>query len=255
VIENERAVVSPRVAARIAGWGYLGIFVLALFANFFVRTRLIDPEDAAATANNILESEALFRSGVAAFTIVFALDLLIAWALYIFFRTVSRDVSLLAAWFRLGYTVLLGVAVVAFFTVLELVNDSGYAEAFGEQGRDAQVQLFGTAFNAAWLVGLALFGVHLVLLGFLAVRAGFVPRALGILLAVAGVAYVLDTFANVILSNYEDLEDVFLVIVAAPSIVGELWLTLWLLLRGGAAPDSPGGERASVAAPREAVSS
>jgi hypothetical protein len=224
--------VSLRAAARIAGWGYVAIFALSIFANFVVRASLIDPDDASATAANILDSEALFRSGVAAFIVVFALDVIIAWALYVFFRTVSRDVSLLAAWFRLAYTVFLGVALVASLIVLELLSDAAYAQALGT-GRDAQVQLFAGAFDAAWLMGLALFGVHLVLLGSLAVRSGFMPRALGYVLGLAGAAYVVDTFANALLSNYDDLETVFLVIVAVPSIVAEMWLAVWLLLRGG----------------------
>jgi hypothetical protein len=171
---------------------------------------------------------------------VFALDVVIAWALYVFFRTVSRDVSLLAAWFRLAYTVLLGVALVASLIVLELLSDGAYAQTLGSGPRDAHVQLFAGAFDAAWLMGLALFGVHLALLGYLAVRSGFMPRALGAVLGLAGAAYVLDTFAHALLSNYDDFETVFLVIVAAPSIVAELWLALWLLLRGGVSrPASP----------------
>jgi Domain of unknown function (DUF4386) len=56
--------VSARGAARIAGYGYLAISVLALFANFFVRERLIDPGDPATTAANISGSEGLFRAGL-----------------------------------------------------------------------------------------------------------------------------------------------------------------------------------------------
>jgi hypothetical protein len=59
------------------------------------------------------------------------------------------------------------------------------------------------------------------------------PRIPGILLAVAGVAYVFDTLANVLVSNYADYEMVFLLIVALPSIVGELAFTVWLLARAG----------------------
>jgi hypothetical protein len=255
MIENGAGNVSPRAAARIAGWGYLAIFVLAVFANFFVRANLIEPNDAAATASNVLDSEALFRSGMGAFLVVFALDVLIAWALYVVFRGVSRDLSLLAAWFRLAYTVLLGVALVGFFAVLEVVSGDGYADAFGDAGRDGLVRLFADAFDAAWLIGLVLFGAHLVVLGFLVARSSFMPRVLGWILGIAGVAYVVDTFANTFLANYDDVETVFLVIVALPSVVGELWLTLWLLLRGGRTLDPSAATSPARAAPREVVAS
>ena len=64
---------TPRRAALTAGIGYLTIFVLAIFANFVVIGGLIESGDAAATAENILESEGMFRAGLIAFAIVYAL--------------------------------------------------------------------------------------------------------------------------------------------------------------------------------------
>lgn len=134
---DRHAEVAPRQAARIAGYGYLVIFVLAIFANFFVRERLIQPGDAAATASNIIGSQALFRLGLVTFLMVFAVDVAIAWALYVFLRQVNRDLSLLTAWFRLVYTILLGVAVI--FLVLQLVSGEGYLTAFAIGQRDVQL--------------------------------------------------------------------------------------------------------------------
>jgi hypothetical protein len=112
---------------------------------------------------------------------------------------------------------------------------------------DAQVMLSLEAFNHAWLIGLACFGIHLVLLGLLSLGSGSVPRALAILLMVAGAAYVTDTLAHAALASYADYQTVFLFIVAVPSLIGELWFALWLLLKGGkdqpAVHPSPGGHR------------
>jgi hypothetical protein len=156
---------SPRRAARIAGIGYLIIFVLAIFANFFVRTGLVDPDDAAATFTNIADSEFLFRSGLVAFLVVFVVDVVIAWALYVVFRKVSREWSLLTAWFRLVYTVFLGVASIFFFVVLRLVGDADFLGALSQGQLDAHTMLALDAFNFAWLVGLVCFGFHLILIG------------------------------------------------------------------------------------------
>lgn len=224
---------SPRTAARIAGVGYLIIFVLAIFANFVVREGLIDADNAAATFTNIADSEFLFRAGIVAFLAVFIVDVVIAWALYILFRNVSKELSLLTGWFRLVYTVFLGVALIFFLVVLDLVSGAGYLAAFDAGQLDAHVMLMLNAFNYAWLIGLAGFGIHLMLIGYLMLASGSAPRVLGILLAVAGAAYVFDTVANALLSNYSDYETVFLLIVAVPSIVAELWFAVWLLMRGG----------------------
>jgi hypothetical protein len=229
---------SPRQAARIAGVGYLLLFVPAIFANFFVRERLIDANDAALTFKNIADSEFLFRTGLVGFLIVFVIDVVVAWALYIVFKRVSQGLSLLTAWFRLVYTVFLGVAVIFLFLVLQLVGGAGYLAAFDAGHLDAQAMLLLDAFNYTWLIGLAVFGIHLMLIGYLMLKSGIAPRILGIVLSVAGAAYVIDTTAISLLSDYADYENVFLAIVAVPSVVAELAFAVWLLRGGGMQPRS-----------------
>ncbi len=224
------ASLSPRSAARIAGVGYVSIFFLAIFANFFVREGLVEPGNATATVANITESLGLFRAGLVAFLAIFVIDVVIAWALYIVFRDVHRDLSLVTAWLRLVYTVLFGVALVFFYQVLQLLSGADHVAALGTDQVNAQVMIALESFNATWLVGLAAFGLHLVLLGVLIARSGMASKALAYLLMAAGTAYVLDTVANATLANYADLAPVFLVVVAVPSVIGEGWLGLWLLL-------------------------
>ena len=222
-----------RRVALIAGIGYLAIFVLAIFANFFVRTGLIDPNDAAATFHNITESESLFRTGLLAFLIVFLLDVVISWALYVLLKNVNKEVSRVTAWFRLVYTGFLGVALVFFFMVLELVGDTEYTVVLGPGETQAQAALLLGAFNATWYIGLAAFGIHLILVGFLLRRSGTAPRFLSAALTLAGAAYVIDTAAFSLMSNYANYESIFLAMVALPSVVGELALTIWLLRSAG----------------------
>ena len=224
---------SPRRAALIAGVGYLIIFVAGIFANFFVRTGLVDPDDAGVTFSNITNSEVLFRTGLVVFLIVFIADVVVAWALYVLFKTVSRELSLLTAWFRLVYTVFLGVAVIFFFLALGLVSGAGYLAAFDSGQLEAQVMLALNAFNYTWLIGLACFGIHLMLISYLMLASGSAPKALGIVLAVAGASYVVDTLAYSLLSNYADYEALFLVMVAVPSVIGELAFAIWLLAKAG----------------------
>ncbi|MFY9916523.1 MAG: DUF4386 domain-containing protein [Nocardioidaceae bacterium] len=226
---------SPRRAALVAGAGYVAVFVLAIFANFFVRTGLVDPDDARATYANIAESPMLFRWGLVSFVAVFVIDVVIAWALYVLFRAVSQELSLLAAWLRLVYTVFLGVAAIFLFVVVELVSGAAYLTAFDQGQLDAQVTLSMNAFNHAWLIGLASFGLHLLVLGYLVLASRLAPRWLGVVLMAAGTAYIVDTVANALLSTYDEHANLFLALVAVPSVVGELGFTVWLLARGGKA--------------------
>lgn len=126
---------------------------------------------------------------------------------------------------------------IGFFLVQQLVSGAEYLTVF-ESGLDAQVMLFLDAFNYGWLIGLVCFGVHLILLGYLILKSGFIPRVLGILLILAGAGYVSDTLANALLADYDAYATVFLLIVAVPTVVGELAFTIWLLWRGGKAQEA-----------------
>jgi hypothetical protein len=228
--------ISQRQAARIAGAGYVIIIVSALFANFLVLDRLREPGDAAATVSNIAGSEGLFRSGIVALMVVFVADAVVAWALYIFFRRVSRDLSLLTAWFRLLYTAMSGIALLNLAVVVLLVGGADAATVLGAGQRDTQAMLFLDAYDYGWAIALVCFGIHLVLLGFMALRSGYAPRIIGILLVLAGLGYLVNSLARFFLLNYEDYRDFFLLLVAVPAIAGEFSLTGWLLLRGGKEP-------------------
>lgn len=223
--------VPPRRAALTAGIGYVLLFGLAVFANFFVREGLIVADDAQATAANIAESTTLFRLGLVAFLAIFLIDIVVAWALHIVFRAQHHDLSLVAAWSRLVYTVFLGVAAIFFFQALAFYDSAGVADVMSSAERNAQALVGLELFNAAWLIGLAAFGLHLIVLGYLVARSAETPRWLGLLMIAAGAAYIIDTTAYTVLADYADYTDAFLVMVAVPSVLAEGWFGLWLLTR------------------------
>jgi hypothetical protein len=243
---------SPRTAARVAGLGYAALFVLAVFANFFVRERLVDMDDPAATVGNLVADQTLYRAGLAAFVVVFLLDVAVAWALYVLLRPAGTARSLVAAWFRLVHTVFLAVGVTSMFLALQFATGGSLVAGLDAGQRESWTLLALELFTYTWLIGLAAFGVHLILVGRL-VASGLGSRLLGLVLAVAGGAYVLDTFAYTLLADYADHENLFLAIVAVPSVIAELGFTVWLLKRGwGAGPDLLAGPP-SVPSPTVAV--
>ncbi len=229
---------NPRAMALLAGWSYVALFVLAVFANFFVRERLVDTSDASATFVNLAANQGLVRAAILAFVVIFALDVVVAWALYHLFRPAGDALSALAAWFRIVYTVFLGVAVVFLFTVLRLVGGADHIAALGRPALEANTMLALDAFNVTWLVGLVAFGVHLVLLAVLILRSGIAHRALGVVLAVAGAAYIFDTTAFTVYPDYAANAELFTAIVAGPAVIAEAAFTLWLLLKAGRARPS-----------------
>lgn len=222
-----------RRAALIAGVGYILIFGLSIFANFFVREGFVVADDAAETARKIADSSTLFRFGLVAFLAIFLIDIIVAWALHVVFRTEHHDVSLVAAWSRLVYTVFLGVAAIFFFEALALYENSAVAELMSAAERNAQALVSLELFNSTWLIGLAAFGLHLIVLGALVVRSSQAPRWLGYAMVLAGAAYIVDTAAYSLLAAYAEHADSFLVVVAVPSVIAEGWFGIWLLTKGG----------------------
>ncbi len=243
---------NPRTMALLAGWSYVALFGLAVFANFMVRERLVDTADAATTFTNLADNQGLVRAAIVAFIVVFALDVVVAWALYHLFRPAGAALSALSAWFRIVYTVFLGVAVVFLYLVLRLVGTTtdgtaAHITALGDTIREANTMLALEAFNVTWLVGLVAFGVHLILLGALILRSPITSRALGIVLTVAGAAYIFDTAAYTLVAGYADNAAVFTAIVAGPAVIAEAAFTLWLLLRAGSGAWPPKPEAGSPA--------
>lgn len=223
---------SPRRAALVAGLAYIALFALAIFANFAVVERLVDPDDPAATLANLAADQQLVRWAIAAFVVIFALDVVVAWALHQLLRPHGESVSLLAAWLRLVYTVFLGGAVVGIAAALQLAGDADLTATVAADQRAAMAGLALDAFDLLWLVGLVCFGLHLVTIGVLLVRTDAGPGLLGGALVVAGAAYVFDTLVTIVYAGRDDHAAIFDPIVIVPAVVAELGFTIWLLRRG-----------------------
>lgn len=222
---NHITEISQRKAAMIAGLGLLVMTILAIFANFLVFQKLIVPGDAATTANNIIASQGLFRIGICSFLIVAILDVVVAWALYVLLEPVNKSLALLTAWFRVVYAAIFATALNNLFGVLYLLTNADYLRVFETGQLHAQVMLSLNAFNDGWNIGLAIFGLHLVVLGYLVFRSGYMPGFLGILLIVAGLGYLIDSLGKILIPDYN-------ITIAMFTFIGELLFMFWLLWKG-----------------------
>ena len=216
---------SIRHAAVTAGIALLLMSVLAGLAKFVALDGLVTPGDAARTAADIAASGGVFRLGVLALVAVIALDVVVAWGLYRVFSPVDRHLSLLAAAFRLVFAAVFLAAVGHLLGALRLLGDNAYLSEFSADQLHAQALLSVTAFNDLWVVALGLFGVHLLLIGYLAYRSGYVPRLLGVLLVASGLGYMIDSVGTVLSPGAWTS-------IGAFTFIGEFVLALWLVIRG-----------------------
>jgi hypothetical protein len=153
----------------------------------------------------------------------------VAWGLYVLLKPVSRSVSVLMAWARLVFAVIFAVAVVNLLSAVHLVTDPTYRAAFEPTQLNAQMMASLNAFNAGWAVALVFFGIHLILIGYLALKSGYMPKLVGILLVIAGLGYAADSFILFLVPDYVATAALF-------TFVGELVLALWLVIRGKTIP-------------------
>ncbi|MDQ2860309.1 MAG: DUF4386 domain-containing protein [Pseudomonadota bacterium] len=231
---------SPRLRARIAGLLYLIAMAGGMFAEF-TRSSLFVSGDAAATARHILASEPLYRWSIAADLIAGASYVGVTALLYGLLRPVSRDVSLAAAFFSL-----VGCASGATLNLvapLVLMGGAPYLAAFTPEQLRALARVFLSLHGQDYNISLFFFGFYCALLGYLVFRSGFMPRFVGVLLALAGLGWLADSLANLVWPALADHLDSYAMLSSG---LGEGALCLWLLAVGVNAPKWR--ERAGAAA-------
>jgi Domain of unknown function (DUF4386) len=228
-IPDDAIATSPQVYARVAGLIWVLVAIMAPFAEFFVRQRLIVPGDVAATANNIVASQSLFRAGFASDLIVFVIEVALAAVLYMLFRPVSRTLALVMSFARLAMVAVLGLNLLNMLTALQLLTSADYAAAFEKGQLQAMAFVFLNAQSSGYALGMVFFGLHLGVLGYLVYQSGFLPRILGILMVVSALGYLADSFTGFLVPQYSDT---LAMVVVVTALIGELPLTLWLLVKG-----------------------
>jgi len=219
---------SPRLWARIAGVCYLITICMGVFAEVFVRGKLVVSDDAAATAANILAHEPLYRLGLVADVIMLASYIAVTLLFYVLFKPVGASLSLLAAFFSL---VGIGVLAVNCLThVAPLIFLRGARSLSGFE----TTQLQGLALaslklhSRGYSISGVFFGPYCVLVGYLTFRSGFLPRTIGVLMAIGGMSYLTSSFALFALPSVAaHLPDVTVL-----GGIAELSLTLWLMVLG-----------------------
>ncbi|SEQ34018.1 DUF4386 domain-containing protein [Piscibacillus halophilus] len=216
---------SQQKAAKVAGISLLIMAILGPFAYLFVFQSLVVYDNAAETALNIMDSQGLFRAAIVSLVIVVILDVIVAWSLYIVFEPFHRNLSLLAASFRIVYAAMFGVAVFQNYNALKILSDAEYLVGWELTERYNQAMLYINAFNNGWNISLIIFGIHLLILGYLVFKSLYFPKFLGGLIIIAGLGYLIDSLALILFGSYSFELSVY-------TFIGELLLIIWLFIRG-----------------------
>jgi hypothetical protein len=223
---------STRNLGRFAGLLYVLTGIPSFFAIEYVPSKLIVHGNAAATASNIAANETLFRVGIAGELIGQAGFIFVALALYHLLKGVNRRYASLMV-----TLVVLGIPIgflneLNSIAALVLVRGADFLSIFEKPQRDALAMLFLNLHHHGFVVAEIFWGLWLLPLALLVYRSRFLPRFLGVWLAIDGFAYVTLSLTSVLLPQYSDKVSTY----SQPAFFGEVAFMLWLVIKGAKPP-------------------
>lgn len=212
--------------ARAAGVLLLLSLIAGGFGEAYVPAKLIVSSDATATAQNIKTFQSLFRMGFAGYLIEAVCDIALSLILYVLLRPVRKNIALLAAFFGLVGTAVFATSELFYLAPSLILGGGDYLKTFAPGQLDTLALLSFKLFTYGSAMFTVFYGVAWVLRGYLMFRSAYLPKFLGILMALGGLAFIVRNFLLTLAPSY------------APSILlllmlpGGLALPVWLLVKG-----------------------
>jgi hypothetical protein len=228
-MEEQTVEASPRFLSRIGGVLYLIIIVIGFFDEAYVRNRILVSGDAAATAANLRSMESLWRFGIAAEFLLLICGISLTLVFFILLRPVSRDLASLAVFFSLVSLAVEASVQLYLLGALFPLGSGEYLKAFTPEQLNALAKLSVRSHGYGFGVALIFFGCVCLILGYLIFKSGYLPKTVGVLMQIAGVCYLTNSFALILSPAFADR--IFPAILV-PAFVGEASLCLWLLVKG-----------------------
>jgi len=235
---------SAQNPGRIAGLWYLLLIAIGPLFLIYIPNKLFVYGNATATVNNIAAHERLFRVGILAELVGGVVLIFLVLAFYRLFQGVDRYLAVLV--------VILGGVLPAVIYFVNVVNEFGalmvaggadFLSAFDKPQRDALAMVFLRLHGYQIDASLVLAGAWLFPLATLVYRSRFLPRFLGVWLALAGFGWLILSFTSILAPQYQDK----LFSVFQPAFFGEIALTLWLVIKGARPSALDGAASFSVA--------
>ena len=212
--------------ARIAGVLFLFSLVAGGFGEAYVPSKLIVSGDAAATVANLRNFDSMYRLGFAAFLIESLCDIALALILYALLKPVSKELSLMAAFFGLIGTALFAFAELFYFAPLVIMRGAAYLQTFSPDQLNSLVLLSLKFYGFGGMIFTAYYGMGWIVRAVLMFHSGYLPKFLAVLMAVGGIGFVVRNFLMILAPAYAS--DVLLMLM----FPGGLILTVWLLWKG-----------------------
>jgi hypothetical protein len=214
--------------ARIAGILYLALVLIGPIRLIYIPSVLFVSGNVAATVQNIVAHEFLFRIGIFADLVTATLDIFVVLALYRLLADVSRPLATLMVVFGLMDVPIYFVNTLNDAGALLFARGADFLSAFAQPQREAMSMLFLNLHHYGVVVNMVFWGLWLLPFGILVFTSGFLPRTLGAWLVLNCFAYLAQVVTGILLPQYASIVES----VAFPLQLGEIAIMLWLLIIG-----------------------
>lgn len=213
------------VTAKLLGYSLLLMAIIAGIAYGYLFKHIYIPSNSSETLANLKNFEQQFRIFIFLFVIILILDIIVAIALYDFFETTSKSkfIPKICCALRLVYSSLLGIAISCLIVVLQLTRSQNQNKEYIINGLSTFLEI--------WSISLIVFGLHLLLLGYIIIRSKTIPNYIGIFTIVAAFCYILNNVMNILFKDYLLCKENVEMILSLPMALGELVLAFWLILK------------------------
>lgn len=222
--------ISDNKTARFAGLLYLILIIGGIISLAYIPSQLIVRESASKTLENIINSEFLFRIGMVIGIITFLIHILLPLILYKLLHKVNKFHANLMVIFSLISVTIFFVNILNKFSVLTLINNTGYLEKISETELQNQVMFYINSYNNGLEISQIFWGLWLFPFGYLVYKSGLLPKFLGILLMAGCFGYLITFFGGFLFSNFNNT--IISEVTGYPAPLGEFGICLWLLIMG-----------------------
>ncbi|SDC64577.1 protein of unknown function [Algoriphagus faecimaris] len=211
----------------LSGVLYLVVIVCGLFSELGVRGVLFLPEDILQTMENIKGSQSLLRVGVSLDMVMVLADIGLAWFFFILFQKNFPRLSYLAAFLRLVQAAIIGINLIHLLQIPVLFQF--FPDPTDPNRVAQQIGYLIESHRMGYLLSGIPFGMSCLVLGYMMYKSGWFSRILGVMVFIAGFAYLIDSFTNILLPQYASQSEN---LVLATAVITELSLCIYLIIKG-----------------------
>ncbi len=215
----------------ITGVAYALVFGISIIGNGFYLEKVLEKGNWLLTYQNILEYPLTFRIGISSWFVVIICDVIVAWGIYLLFRSTNKELALLTAWMRIIFASIYAIGFLQLFELSTLIHDNDYINSFHQNQLVTQTMLSIKHYDSYVNLSFLFFGLHIGLLAYLILRSKLISRLIGYALIIACIGYLINSFGSFISKDFANNQYLFIVFVAIPAIISELSLTIFLIVK------------------------